>query len=52
MNKVLKYLDDIISYSKAAEEHLDHLQQVLHKLCNAELSMILSKCHFFTKEIQ
>ena len=35
MNKVLKdlpfataYLDDIIMYSKTAEEHLDHLQQV------------------------
>ena len=58
MNKVLKdlpfaiaYLDDII-YSKTAEEHLDHLQQVFHKLCNAELFMKLSKCHFLTKEIQ
>ena len=59
MNKLLKhipfaiaYLDDIIIYSKTAEEHLDHLQQVFHKLCTAELTMKLSKCHFFTKEIQ
>ena len=59
MNKVLKdlpfaiaYLDDIIIYSKTAEEHLDHLQQVFHKLCNAELTMKLSKCHFFPKGIQ
>ena len=57
INKVLKdlpfaiaYLDDII-YSKT-EEHLDHLEQVFHKLHNAELSMKLSKCHFFAKEIQ
>ena len=59
MNKVLKglpftiaYLDDIIIYSKTAQEHLDHLQQVFHKLHDAKLSMKLSKCHFFAKEIQ
>ena len=59
MNKVLKdlpfttaYLDDISFYSKTAEEHLDHLQQVFLKLCDAELSMKLSKCHFFAKKIQ
>ena len=44
MNKVLKdlpfaiaYLDDIVIYSRTAKEHLDHLQHVFHKLCNAEL---------------
>ena len=59
MNKILKdllftiaYLDDIIIYRKTAEEHLDHLQQVFTKLCNAKLSTKLSKCHFFAKEIQ
>ena len=59
MNKVLKdlpiamaYLDDIIIYSKTVEAHLDHLQQVFHKFHNTELSMKLSKCHFFANEIQ
>ena len=59
MNKVLKdlpfaiaYLDDIIIYSKTVEEHLNHLQQVFHKPHNAELSMKISKCHLFAKEIQ
>ena len=59
INKVLKdlpftiaYLDDIIINSKTTEEHLNHLQQVFSKLCNAELTMKLSKCHFFAKEIK
>ena len=58
MNKVLKdlpfaiaYLDDIIIYSKTAE-HLNHIQQVFYKPYNAELTLKLSKCHFFAKEIQ
>ena len=59
MNKVLKdlpfaiaYLDHIIIYSKTAKEHLDHLQQLFHKLCDAEVTMKISKCGLFTKEIQ
>ena len=47
----IAYLDDII-YSQTAKEHLDHLQQVFHKLCDAKLYMKLSKSHFFNKEIQ
>ena len=59
MNKVfmdlpftIAYLDDIIIFSKTVEEHLKHLQQVLHKFQDAKLSLKLSKCHCFTKEIQ
>ena len=46
------YLDDIIIFSRTAEEHLVHIKQVVEKLRSAHLSMKLSKCHFFTKEIQ
>ena len=35
-----------------AEEHLLHIKRVFEKLQAAKLSMRLSKCHFFSKEIQ
>ena len=45
-------MDDIIIFSKTAEEHLDHIKQVFEKLRSAHLSMNLSKHHFLTKGIQ
>ena len=50
-NFTIAYLDDIIIFSKTAEEHLGHIKQVFQKLRSAHLSMKLSKCNFFTKEI-
>ena len=47
----MAYLDDIIIYS-STPEHLQHIKTVFEKLCHAKLSMKLSKCHFFAKEIQ
>ena len=51
-NFAIAHLDDIIIFSRIAEEHLSHIKQVFEKLRAAKLSMKLSKCHFFTKEIQ
>ena len=48
----MAYLDDIIIYSSTPEEHLQHIKTVFEKLHHAKLSMKLSKCHFFAKEIQ
>ena len=48
----MAYLDDIIIYSSTQEEHLEHIRTVFKTLCDAKLSMKLSKCHFFAKEIQ
>ena len=42
----------LLSMAKIGEEHFDHQQQVFHKLCDTELSIKLTKCHYFTKEIQ
>ena len=49
---IIAYLDDIIIFSKTAEEHLLHIKKVFEKLRSAKLLMKLSKCHFFSKEIQ
>ena len=51
-NFAIAYLDDIIIFSRTAEEHLSHIKQVFGKLQAVKLSMKLSKCHFFSKEIQ
>ena len=48
----MAYLDDIIIYSSTPEEHLQHIKTVFEKHHHAKLSMKLSKCHFFAKEIQ
>ena len=51
-NFTIAYLDDIIIFSRTAEEHLSHIKKVFEKLWATKLSMKLSKCHFFSKEIQ
>ena len=48
----MAYLDDIIMYSSTPEEHLQHIKTVFEKFRHGKLSMKLSKCHFFAKEIQ
>ena len=48
----MAYLDNIIIYSSTPEEHLQHIKTVFEKLRHTKLSMKLSKCHFFAKEIQ
>ena len=48
----MAYLDDIIIYSSTPDEHLEYIKTVFEKLCHAKLSMKLSKCYFFAKEIQ
>ena len=48
----IAYLDDIIIFSNTPEEHISHIQKIFNKLWSAKLSMKLSKCHFFSQEIQ
>ena len=48
----ITYLDDIIIFSKTPQEHLSHIRKVFEKLRSAKLFMKMSKCNFFSKEIQ
>jgi hypothetical protein len=43
---VVVYLDDILIYNKSWEEHLQHIQQVLHTLRQHKLYVNLEKCSF------
>ena len=48
---VLVYLDDIMIYSKTAEEHEKHIQQVLQRLRDNKLYLNRQKCKFFQTEV-
>ena len=51
-NFTIAYLDNIIIFSKTPQEHLSHIRKVFKKLRSEKLSMKMSKCNFFSKEIQ
>ena len=49
-NFAIACLDDIIIFSKTADEHLYHIKQVFKKLRSAHLSMKLNKYHFLQRK--
>ena len=48
---VVVFIDDILVYSKDAQEHEQHLKKVLQKLREKKLYAKLSKCDFWLKEV-
>ncbi|KAJ9179955.1 hypothetical protein P3X46_008264, partial [Hevea brasiliensis] len=48
---VVVFIDDILVYSRNAEEHDRHLRIVLQTLREKQLYAKLSKCEFWLKEI-
>jgi hypothetical protein len=40
------YMDDVLIYSKTADEHLEHIRLVLRELPRHQLHIKLSKCYF------
>ena len=49
---VLVYLDDIVVYSKSADDHEKHLQLVFNRLRQAGLRLKRTKCSFGLSEIR
>lgn len=47
----LVYLDDVIVFSKSAEDHLEHLETVLSLLKAHGVSLKANKCHLFQEEV-
>ena len=48
---VFPYLDDIIVFSKTAEQHEAHLNLVMNKLKSTNLILNQGKCKFFRKVV-
>ena len=45
------YLDDIIVFSRTAEDHMEHLEKIFEALQVTDLKIKVSKCKFFKKHI-
>ena len=45
------YLDDIIVFSRTAEDHMEHLKKIFEALQVADLKIKVSKCKFFQKHV-
>jgi hypothetical protein len=48
---IVVFIDDILIYSKSAEEHGQHLRVVLEKLRRHKLYAKFSKCEFWLKKV-
>ena len=48
----IAYLDDIIIFSKNKEEHLQHLEMIFKRLCEAGLKLKRTKCSFMKMHIE
>jgi hypothetical protein len=48
---VVVFIDDILIYSKSADEHEQHLRVILNKLRAHELYAKFSKCEFWLQEV-
>ncbi|KAL0148071.1 hypothetical protein M9458_056611 [Cirrhinus mrigala] len=46
------YIDDIIIFSRSLSEHSSHLNMILQRLTQANLTLNMKKCHFFKRQLK
>jgi len=49
---VVRYMDDILIYSKTEEEHIEPVRWVLQKLTENNLCINIDKCLFHVSEVE
>ena len=45
------FLDDVLKYSKTAENHVKHPDELFLTLCNANLKLKPKRCHLFQRQV-
>jgi len=48
----LAYMDDLLLFSTTAEQHLETLRRVLHRLSDAQIKLKIEKCKFFASSVK
>ena len=49
---VIIFLDDVLIYSANPQDHIEHLREVLEKLCHHQLYAKASKCDIMKKSVE
>ena len=48
----LVYIDDILIFSKTVEDHIRHVDEILTTLTEANITLKISKCRFFSDTVE
>ena len=51
LQNTLCYLDDLITASKSADEHLEHLERLFDRIIMHKLTLGIDKCSFFQEKV-
>ena len=49
---IISFVDDTLITSESTQQHLEHIEELLHRLEKYNLTINVSKSYFFRKEIK